>query len=113
MDALVEQRMGGWVLVASAMGLLALGAWLTRSGSTRLLNGVDFSRIDPRDHPRVAAIVGQSVAAIGAAHLLLGVFLVAATAPVRQEWIVTIAVCVPVVGSLFAMHQRLQGLYRR
>ena len=113
MDPLAEQRIGGMVVMASAMLCIALGTWVAHSGSTRLINGVDFSRIDPRDHPRAAAIVGQSVAGIGAAHLLLGVFLLAAAAPIRQEWIVALAAGLPVAGSLYVMYMRLQGLYRR
>lgn len=113
MDLLAEQRIGGVVVMASAMLCIALGTWVARSGSTRWINGVDFSRIDPRDHPRAAAIVGQAVAAIGVVHLLLGAFLLAAAAPVRQEWIIVLAAGLPVVGSLYVMYLRLQGLYRR
>jgi hypothetical protein len=112
-DALAEQRFGGVVVLASAMLCIALGTWIARSGSTRWINGVDFTRIDPRNHPRAAAVVGQSVAGIGIAHLVLGLFLVAATGPVRQDWIVALAAGLPVAGSLYVMYMRLQGLYRR
>lgn len=113
MDALAEQQGGGLAILACAMLCIALGAWVARTGNTRWINGVDFSRIDPRHHPRAAAIVGQSVAGIGVAYLPLGAYLAAASAPIEQEWIVVVAALLPVVGSLFAMHQRLQGLYRR
>jgi hypothetical protein len=113
MEPLAEQRIGGFVVLSSAMLCVALGIWVARAGSTRWINGVDFSRIDPRDHPRAAAIVGQSVAGIGVAHLVLGVFLAAVPPPIRQEWIVALAAGLPVLGSLYVMYQRLQGLYRR
>jgi hypothetical protein len=113
MDALAEQQSGGLAILGCAMFCIALGAWVARTGNMRWINGVDFSRIDPRDHPRAAAIVGQSVAAIGVAYLPLGAFLAAASAPIRQEWIPVLAVLLPVVGSLCMMYLRLQGLYRR
>lgn len=113
MDTLIEQQMGGWVLLASSAFIVALGTWIARTGSTRWINGVDFSRIDPRDHPRAAAIVGQSVAAIGGFHFLLGAFLAATSTPIRHDWIIALAAGLPVVGGLYVMFMRLQSLYRR
>lgn len=113
MDALAEQQMGGWVLGASAIMLVALGTWVARTGSTRLINGVDFSRIDPRDHARVATIVGQSAAGIGLVHLVVAAGLLLASEPIRQEWIIGLAVALPPLAFLAAMHLRMQGLYKR
>lgn len=113
MDAHAEQRLAGWIVGGSALLLAALGAWIARSGNTRWINGVDFSRIDPRDHPRAARIVGETVIGIAVVQLGLAGWLVAAPGPIRAEWLVVLVAILPAFALLAVMYLRLQGLYRR
>lgn len=112
MDALTEQRIAGWILLVSGTALVLLGAWIARSGSTRWINGVDFSRIDPRDHPRAARIVGAAVGGIGLSEIVLAGWMLASMAAIGEDWRVLLAVLLPPLLILAAMFLRLQGLYR-
>jgi hypothetical protein len=113
MDAHAEQRIAGWVLIASGLLLVALGTFIARRQSKRFVNGIDWSRIDARDHARVARMAGTMVAAIGIFELPTAAWMIAASEPIRPEWMVVLALGLPPLLLTGAMLLRLQGLYRR